>query len=188
MNLLRVLFGRNGPPKAKLDALFALSTASISLSTQLELRAGGKAGIAFRPAEASQFQEMKREMEGLLALSVKETNSLYTIQQDNYGYTWVVLEDEQLEDLVATVHIVSTTVQEHGYGTLLLAAAFRFEDEGKPVYWIYNYKRGSFYPFVPLENRRRDNPHELRLKAVMESELPIEPNLEQWYALWDLPV
>lgn len=188
MNLLRVLFGRNGPPKAKLDALFALSTAAISLSTQLELKAGGKAGIAFRPAQASQFQEMKRELEGLLALSVKETDSRYSIQQDNYGYTWVVLEDEQLEDLVATVHIVSTTVQEHGYDTLLLAAAFRFEDAGRPVYWIYNYKRGSFYPFVPLENRRRDNPHELRLKAVMESELPIERNLEQWYALWDLPV
>ena len=188
MNLLRVLFGSNGPPKAKLDALFALSTAYVTLLTRLELKTGGRAGIAFRPAESSQFQELNRELEGLLSISVKETGSHYTIQQDNYGYTWVVLEDEDMEDLVAIVHMVSTTVEEHGYGPLLLAAAFRFVEEGGPVYWVYNYKRGTFYPFAPLPQQRRDNAKELRLKAVMETELPVEPKLEQWYALWNLPV
>ena len=44
---------------------------------------------------------------------------------------------------------------------------FAFRDEqGKPLYWIYNYKRGAFYPFVPSGGeQQRDNERELRLKA-----------------------
>ncbi|MBI2887296.1 MAG: hypothetical protein HYY02_08810 [Chloroflexi bacterium] len=188
MKLLDILLGRSSPPKARLDALFALATAYVTLLIRQELRSSNRAGIAFRPAQASRFRELTKELDGLLGIAVKETGSSYTVQQDSYGYIWVVLEDKDMEDLVATVHMVSTTVAEHGYGPLLLAAAFRFEEEGRPVYWVYNYKRGRFYPFVPLEGRKRDNAEELRLKAVMAAELPTEPQLDQWYALWDLPV
>lgn len=188
MKLLDILLGRSGPPKAKLEALFALATAYVTLLTRLELKTGSRAGVAFRPADASRFRELRRELEGMLAIAAKEMRSTYTLQEDAYGYIWVVLEDEDMEDLVAAVHMVSVTVEQHGYGPLLLAAAFRFEERGRPVYWVYNYKRGSFYPFVPMEGRKRDNAEELRLKAVMEGELPVEPQLAQWYALWDLPV
>ncbi|WP_423782934.1 PspA-associated protein PspAB [Ferrimicrobium acidiphilum] len=34
------------------------------------------------------------------------------------------------------------------------------------VYWVYLYKRGTFYPFVPVGHERRDNERELSLKAV----------------------
>ena len=188
MKFLDALFGQRKPPAAKLNALFALSTAYVTLSARLNLAQGGRAGIAFRPAESSYFEALRRELEELLAISGSASQTRYSLQQDGFGYTWAVLEDEQLEDLIATVHLVSTTVQEHGFGPQLLAAAFRFEDEGKPVYWVYNYKRGAFYPFIPAGGRTRDNAKELRLKATMEAELPIESKLEQWYALWDLPV
>ena len=60
---------------------------------------------------------------------------------------------------------------------------FAFRDEaGKPVYWIYNYKRGAFYPFVPAAGeQQRDNERELRLKAQIGTELPIEAELERWF-------
>jgi PspA associated protein B len=71
----------------------------------------------------------------------------------------------------------------------LLAAVFRFDGKDHPVYWIYGYKRGAFWPFVPKgEGRERDNPEELELKAKLEKELPIEPDLSRWLALFDAPV
>jgi hypothetical protein len=67
---------------------------------------------------------------------------------------------------------------------------FAFEDDRKrPLYWIYNYKRGSFYPFVPASGaEQRDNERELVLKAQIGAELPVEPELERWFPLWGIPI
>jgi hypothetical protein len=39
-----------------------------------------------------------------------------------------------------------------------------------------------------LEERGRDNALELRLQGLLANDLPIEPELERWYPLWDAPV
>ena len=85
---------------------------------------------------------------------------------------------------------MSTELQGGGYGDRLLAAVFAFRDEqAKPVYWIYNYKRGAFYPFVPAGGeQQRDNERELRLKAQIGADLPVEAELERWFPLWDIPI
>jgi len=37
------------------------------------------------------------------------------------------------------------------------------------LYWVYGYKRGAFWPFVPTgEDQKRDNAEELELKAKLE--------------------
>ncbi len=60
---------------------------------------------------------------------------------------------------------------------------------GKPVYWIYGFKTGTFWPFVPTgEKQQRDNARELELKAKLEQELPVEPDLSRWLALYDAPM
>ena len=68
-------------------------------------------------------------------------------------------------------------MQDAGYGERLLCAVFAFQDErARPLYWIYNYKRGYFYPFVPRSGGQdRDSERELVLKAQVGSELPVEP-------------
>ena len=62
----------------------------------------------------------------------------------------MVLADADFEDLVVGVNVVSQALQDGGYGERILCAVFAFRDQqDKPVYWIYNYKRGAYYPFVP---------------------------------------
>jgi hypothetical protein len=61
------------------------------------------------------------------------------------------------------------------------------QGEGK-VYWIYGYKQGTFYPFVPSGNRRRDNGEEMRLAAIAKDDLPVEADLSAWFPLWGVPV
>src|ERR687890_405121 len=70
------------------------------------------------------------------------------------------------------------------------AAGIVFEDEqGKPVYFIYNFKRGKYYPFVPAPGTQaRNTEREFQLKAQLENELPIEPELERWFPLWEIPL
>ena len=67
---------------------------------------------------------------------------------------------------------------------------FAFQDaEQRPIYWIYNYKRGAFYPFVPAGGaQQRDNERELVLKAQIGSELPVEAELQRWFPLWGIPI
>lgn len=188
MKWLDSLLGRATPPPPKLERLFALSTAYVTLAARLGYSSGGKAGIVFRSADAAGFQGLQQELEDLLQLSAAEMESRCLLQKDDYGFLWMVVEDEQVEDQIATVHLVSSTLTDQGYGSSLLAAVFRFEQANQPIYWVYNYKRGSFYPFVPLPNQQRDNAKEFRLKALMEKELPLETQLELWYPLWGLPV
>jgi PspA associated protein B len=101
----------------------------------------------------------------------------------------VIVRDPDLEDQVTAVHAVASEFQARGFGGQLLAAPFRFEGDREPVYWIYGYKTGTFWPFVPTGSKQeRDNARELELKAKLEQELPIEPDLSKWLALFDAPL
>ena len=87
------------------------------------------------------------------------------------------------------MHLVGDELQARGFGTQLLAAIFRFDGYHHPVYLIYGYKRGAWWPFVPTgEAKERDNAKELELKAKLERELPFEADLSRWLALFDAPV
>ena len=60
---------------------------------------------------------------------------------------------------------------------------------GARIYFIYNYKRGFWYPFVPAAGeQQRSTERELQIKAQMASELPMEPELERWFPLWGIPI
>ena len=72
---------------------------------------------------------------------------------------------------------------------VLLAAVFKFQGGKNPVYFVYGYKRGAYWPFVPTgEKQERDNAEELELKAKLEKELPIEPDLSRWFGLFNAPL
>ncbi|MCL5265853.1 MAG: hypothetical protein M1343_11810 [Chloroflexi bacterium] len=188
MSLFDILLGRQRPVKSKMEKLFAIATARVTLEVKFNAKPTGKGGICFRPVTTSYFDEAEAELNDLLSIATRETGTRAQSVKDTYGYRWVLLIDDDFEDLVATFHMVSQTLQEHGFGEQLLAAVFQFvDDHQQQLYWIYNYKRGNFYPFVPLPNKARDNAYELRLRAVMEKEMPVEAELERWYPLWDIP-
>lgn len=195
------VLGRSRLPKAKSDKLFAISTASITLEANLGLKPSGSAGICFKPIGASAYESTRKEIQELLEYSSKETETEFRLEKDEYNFLWAIFKDPDFEDLVASIHLVSQTLEERGFGGQILCAIYRFDSEqeagktgfeGKSgdrnsVYWIYNFKQGAYYPFIPLSNRQRDNSFEFRLRADMEMEMPIEKNVEKWYPLWGIP-
>jgi hypothetical protein len=184
---LDALFGKTSLPKATIDNLFAISTASVTMQSELNLKPASTAGLCFKPIESSHYDAARTEIEELLQISSKETGSTYRLTTDEYHFTWVVLEDPDFEDLVAGIHLVSQTLIERGFGTYLLCAIFRFENE-KPSYWVFNFKQGRFYPFVPAPDKKRDNAFEFRMQALLEKELPTEKDVGVWYPLWGIPL
>ena len=56
------------------------------------------------------------------------------------------------------------------------------------AYLVYLFKRGTFYPFVPSGHEQRNTQQELRLKSLVADDLVVEPDLDRWFPLWDLPV
>ena len=192
MGLRDVLFGRKQLKDAAGERLFAISTARITLETELDLRSTGAAGVCFKALSAGEFVRAENELQQLLDAVAVESGSKLERHTDEFGFEWLVVRDSDFEDLVTTVHLVASELESRGFGPQLLAAVFPFERkgfDGGRVYWIYGFKRGAFWPFVPKgEDKERDNAEELELKAKLEPELPVEQDLSRWFGVFDAPV
>ncbi len=189
MSWLDSILGRTRPLKSNLDHLFGMSTAQITLQTEFDLLPTGGAAICFRPVSSGQFADLQREIDALLEASKKDAPLSWSSRADTYGYQWMILHTDEFANLVATIHMVSRELEDSGFGEQLLASAFQFKGAASAnVYWLYNYKRGTFYPFVPNHGQTRDNALEIRLSAVLKGELNVEGDLEKWYALWGIPL
>jgi hypothetical protein len=189
VGLRDVLFGRKQLKDAAGERLFAISTARITLETELDLRSTGAAGVCFKSLSAGEFVRAENELQELLDAVANESGSKVERRSDEFDFEWLVVRDPDFEDLVTTVHLIASELDSRGFGPQLLAAVFPFEGNGKKVYWIYGFKRGAFWPFVPKgEDKERDNSEELELKAKLEKELPVENDLSRWFAIFDAPV
>jgi PspA associated protein B len=160
----------------------------VTLDVQCGLKTAGKGAVIFKPLSAGGFTQVDRDVEQLLEGVAADQQSKLSRKTDAFGFDWVIVDDPDLEDQVTAVHAVASEFQARGFGGQLLAAAFSFEGDREPVYWIYGFKTGTFWPFVPTGSKERDNARELELKAKLEPELPVEPDLSKWLALFDAPI
>jgi hypothetical protein len=189
VGLANVLFGRKKLKDPAGERLFAISTARITLEVELGLKPTGSAGVCFKSLSAGEFVRAENELQELLDAVANESGSKVERRSDELGFEWLIVRDQDFEDLVATVHLIASELESRGFGPQLLAAVFPFEGNGKKVYWIYGFKRGAFWPFVPKgDDKERDNAEELELKAKLEKELPVENDLSRWFAIFDAPV
>jgi hypothetical protein len=191
LGLTDILFGRKKLKPPAEERLFALSTAAVTLQTELNLTTAGVAGVVFKPLSAGEFVRAENELEELVQAVAQGSGAKLERKDDSFGFQWLVVRDPDLEDQVTAVHAIASELQSRGFGDRLLAAAFKFRGSGakQPVFWIYGYKTGSFWPFVPTgQGQERDNAAELELKAKLEGELPVEQDLTRWLGLFDAPL
>ena len=189
MGFLDTLLGGRRKLKAPApDRLFAMTTAQVQLDAGLGLKPKGVAGIAFQQVATADFKQILAATEELLHGSAEDTGTKIESADDEYGFRWVILRDDDFDDLLVAMNTVSSELQGGGYGDRLLCAVFPFTEDGRTIYFIYNFKRGSFYPFVPTGEKQRNTEREFQMRAQIGQELPIEPEIARWLPLWDLPL
>jgi hypothetical protein len=190
MGLRDIFMGRGsvkGP--AAQERLFALTTAYVTLETSYEITCGGVGGIAVQALANTEFQALLKDTEEVVRATAGDMAATVETTDDAYGFRWVIVRTAGVEDLVVAINAVSSSIEAGGYGERLLCAVFAFKDaSGAAINFIYNYKRGSWYPFVPAPGQQeRNTERELQLKAQIGGDLPIEPELDRWFPLWGIP-
>lgn len=190
MGFLDVLRGKRTLRQPTEDRLFAMTTAVVTM-TETGLHPTGRAAMVFQPLDTADFDQIVKDMVEVLQLTGDETGTTIESRDDTFGYRWMVLADDDFEDLVVGLNAVNSALRDGGYGDRVLCALFAFRDDrDRPVHFIYNVKRATYYPLVPKQGAQqaRDNERELQLKARLERELPIEQDLGRWFPLWDVPL
>jgi hypothetical protein len=189
MGFLDALLGKRKLAGPAPDRLFAITTAAVALAAGPGISTRGAAAIVFQPLATGDFRQIASDMEEIVRGTGEETGTTLQTTDDTYGYRWMVLRDEDIEDLAVGVNAVSDALAVGGYGNRVLCAVFAFtQADRRPVYFIYNYKRGTWYPFVPAGPQQRDTERELQVKAQVGAELPMENELERWFPLWGIPI
>jgi len=187
MSLFGRILGRSTPPAPDLDALFALPGAVLTLQSALGMAPTGLGSVAFRAAEG-----------GAAATTVADVTALLDADQgpaversvDEFGFTWLLVrhDAEEVSALVTDLHAVNASLVDNGFGPALLCSLLALTDpDGRRLALVYLYKRGTFYPFAPLDGKRRDNSFELQVRGAVGADLPVEPDLARWFPVWGAP-
>jgi len=189
MDTVRSILGVSAERDATRDAdpedLFGMSTAYVTMEADLGYQNSGQAALCFSSVDSTDFSEMVQEVEAILEAGEQETGTTFSQHADDHGYNWVVLEDTDPEDMLTSIHFAADTFIEAGYGSRLLAAVFAFDkSDTDHAYWIYSFRRGAYYPFVPSGNHERNTKIEFKLQSVLDGELGIEDDESYWYPLW----
>ena len=191
MGLWSTITGRTGPKRADLDGLFLVPSAAVTLQTAAGLTSTGDGSVCYRAAAGAGFHQTQEEILALLrgAAAAPEVRT----STDSYGFTWLQLHHdpddlEAVAGLCTDLHAVNTTLEGEGFGPGLLCSLVPFADpSGRRVGLVYLYKKGTFYPFAPEGPQQRDHLLELQVRDTLRDELPIEPELSGWLALWGAP-
>lgn len=183
--IVEIAFGEGVLADADPDDLFEISTGYVTLGAN-GYGSLDQAALAFGNVDASDFDAAVEEIEDLMSVSQSITTKRQEIHEDDYGYTWVVLENSDFDELVTAIHGAADTLIESGFGDYLLCAVFAFSGD-KEIYLLYNFKRGKWYPFVPVRQGVRDSETEEEIRELMDGELDLETEKNREYAFWDIP-
>jgi hypothetical protein len=191
VGFLDTLLGRTKPVQPKLDDLFALPSAAITLEAGAGFTPTGSGSVCFRPVEGRSFADVQKDVTDLLDMSAGQEGALpVEVSKDDYGFTWVVDSrmSSEIDALVTDLHAVNSALVDNGFGPQLLCTLVAFRDaEERRLALIYLFKRGTFYPFAPLAGEKRDNALELQVKGAIGPDLKWEQDLGRWFPVWGAP-
>lgn len=193
MGLWDTVRGRSQPKRPNLDALFAIPSAAITLEAAAGFRPTGVGSVCFRIGPGAALAQVQDEVRALLDDDPDVPDDV-EFSTDQYGYTWLVCRRDPadgLAELCTDLHAVNTTLEMQGFDTGLLCTMVPFADAaGRRFGLVYLYKQGTYYAFAPTgggDDARRDNLLEIQVRDQLAGELPMEPDLSRWLAIWGAP-
>ena len=120
VGLRDTLFGRTKQVPPKLDNLFALPTAALTLRERTGPGPLGPGGLCFKAGSGEATLTTDADINELLDFD--QADDKVSLTTDDLGFKWLVIKDPDLESLVTRIHGANTSMVEHGLGA---AAAVR---------------------------------------------------------------
>ena len=188
MGLWETMRARTTPKRNDLDALFLVPSAAITLQTAQGFTPTGSGSVCYRAATGAAFAQTQADVLALLDDDAEAPD--VTVTTDDFGFTWLVVAGDpaDLSGLCTDLHAVNTTLELNGFAGGLLCSMVPFASaSGQRFGLTYLYKQGTFYPFAPTGEQSRDNLLELAVRDLLAPELPMEPDLQRWLAIWKAP-
>jgi hypothetical protein len=188
VGFLDAIRGRRDVAKPNLDALFSLPNAAITLQVEMDFLPTGSGSVAFRAPEGRAFADVESEVRQLLDA---DGGPAIEVVADDFGFDWMVVRTEpaDVSALVTDLHAINSSLVDAGFGPQLLCSLVGFTDPtGRTLALVYLFKQGTFYPFAPKpDTEQRDNILEMQVRDRLTLELPMEPAMERWFAVWNAP-
>ncbi len=187
MGVGEAMRARTQPKRNHLDALFLVPSAAITLQTAMGFEPTGSGSVCYRSAAGAAFAQTQDDVVAL----VRDAEAPdVTVTQDDFGFTWLVVDGDPSDTagLCTDLHAVNTTLELNGFDSGLLCSMVPFVNaSGQRFGLTYLYKQGTFYPFAPTGQQSRDTLLELSVRDLLGEELPMEPDLQRWLAVWKAP-
>lgn len=193
MGFFDAIMGRSKPVQPNLDALFRLPTATLTLQAELGITPTGLGSVSFRAPAGMAFNEVQADIEALVSAPSPDgaPGPKVDVEVDGFGFTWLVLHHDpgDVPGLCTDLHAANATLKDSGFGSTLLCSLINLATpDGRPVALVYLFKQGTFYPFAPIPGQqRRDNMLEIQVRDLVAGDLPMEPSLNRWFAVWGAP-
>lgn len=187
MRWLDAVTGRRTRVTNNLDALFLVPSAAITLQTAAGWTPTGRGAVCYRAAAGAAFAQTQDEFTALINDDPEAPD--VEVSRDDFGFTWLMVtgSPDDTAGLCTDLHAVNTSLEEQGFADGLLCSLVTFVGHGRTIGLVYLYKRGTFYAFAPDGVDRRDNLTEIGVRDVLVAELPMEPDMHKWLALWNAP-
>ena len=190
MGFLDILTGKRKLKAPAESRLFAMSTAAITLEMNMELHSAEKAAIVFQPLATADFSAIVTDMEEVLRGTGEDTGTTVERTDDSFGYRWMVLGDDEFEDLVVGVNVVSQALAGRRLRRADPVRRVRLPGRRRQARLLDLQLQARLLLPVRARGRRAAPRQRARaaLKAQIGTELPVEPELERWFPLWGIPI
>jgi len=179
------------------DLIFSLSSSHIALDTKIGLVTTGRCVLVIKTSGGPYFREVQTQIKRFLDTIEREETSTVDLHCDTItdyeGHLWIVLYGKRIEDLLVGVTAVGELVIERGFSDQIIAAAFQFyneRDNNQSSFLVYDYRSNKFYPFVPIDHKRktRNSAEEMEIMEAIADEIRFEKDRDLWQPLWNLPL
>jgi hypothetical protein len=119
------------------DAIFSLTSASISIEEKLGLQFSGTAALCVKVINGAVFKNAIKDCTDLLNVSKNEFKFNFKIVTDAYNYLWVIINGEKLmthsetiTNVAAAMSATGDILEENGFSGQILSAIFQFKLSG----------------------------------------------------------
>ena len=189
MGFLDAILGRSRPAQPRLDSLFAVPSAAITLEAGLGLRPTG-AGSVVLPGRCGSGASTPPRATPSHCCERRPEAPEVEVSVDEFGFTWLRSPTTTRTPRRCAPTCTRSTRPSRRPGSarrLLCSLVVFAESTGRRVGLVYLYKQGTFYPFAASGPGQRETLLELQVRDALRGELPLEESQSRWLAVWGAP-